>query len=331
VTLSRLDGICPAVFVTYTDASCCELDERAYKAHIRYLSEHALGALVVGGHAGEIPALTLDEQIQLIGWAREASEDRIPVVGGIVSDSTREAIRQGRAVREAGASAVMITPPSIPGWNGAADARYYVKHFGAFEEHVGLPIVLIGAPAPEFGTAYFIGADSMREIVRDVPSIIAVKITSSWNLGAFVRTRQIIKEIRDVSCLQAGAQNTFGTFLYGADGNLSGATNFRPDDDVAILAAVKSGDLEHARSLADSWNAVTDVMYGMQRGLPVVPFHYRYKVVAWLMGIIERPHMRLPQLPPPLAEITMLRDALVAAGKPVVREAQEIGLASPFA
>ncbi len=328
MTLKRMDGICPAVFVIYTDSTCRTIDEQAYRAHIRFLAEHDLGALVIGGHAGEIPALTLEEQVQLIGWARE--ECQIPICGGIVTDSTREAIRQGRAVKAAGASAVMITPPAIPGWSGAnvSDAKYYIHHFNAFEEHVGLPITLIGAPAPEFGTAYYISPDSMREIVRNVESIIAVKITSSWNLGAFLRIRDAVKETRDISFLQAGAQNTFGTFLYGADGNLSGATNFRPADDVEILRAIRAGELEHARELADSWNRVTDVMYGMQVGLPVVPFHYRYKVVAWLMGIIDRPHMRLPQLPPPLNEIEMLRDALIQSGKPVAREAEEIEIAS---
>jgi 4-hydroxy-tetrahydrodipicolinate synthase len=326
--LKRMDGICPAVFVIYTDATCRTIDEQAYRAHIRFLAEHDLGSLVIGGHAGEIPALTLEEQVQLIGWAREECQDRIPVCGGIVTDSTREAIRQGLAVKQAGAAAVMITPPAIPGWNGTTDARYYIKHLGAFEEHVGLPITLIGAPAPEFGTAYYIAPDSMREIVRSVESIIAVKVTSSWNLGAFLRIRDAVKEARDISFLQAGAQNTFGTFLYGADGNLSGATNFRPGDDVEILRAIRAGELEHARTLADSWNRVTDVMYGMQVGLPVVPFHYRYKVVAWLMGIIDRPHMRLPQLPPPLHEIEMLRDALLACEKPVVREAEELEVAS---
>ena len=330
MTLERLDGICPAVFTIWTDETCRELDEDAYKDHLRFLTRYPLGALVVGGHASEIPAQSDEEKVRIIRIAKDIAGDKMPIVAGICSDSTREAIKQGKEARDAGADAVMITPPSIPGWT-TADPVYMIRHFGAFEEHARLPIVLIGAPAPEFGTVYHLSPNAIADIVRAVPSIIAVKITSSWNLGAFVRARRAIKEVRDISCLQAGAQNTFGTFVYGADGNLSGATNFRPDDDVQILADVKAGRLDEARRLADSWNEVTDVMYGMQVGLPVVPFHYRYKVVAWLMGMLPRPHMRLPQLPPPLHEIELLREALLRAEKRVVREAQEIAVASPLA
>lgn len=327
-TITKIDGICPAVFTIYKDETCREVDLDAYRGHLERLAERDLGALILGGHAGEIPALTASEKVTMLRLARDVARDRMPVVGGIVADSTAEAIRQGHEAKEAGAQGVLFTPPSIPGWNTATDVRFLVEHFGAFEREVGLPIIIFGAPNPAYGGMFNVSPSTIAEIVRSVPSVVACKITADWHLGSMLRVVRAIKDVRDIGCLKAGASNTFGSFLYGATGNLSGAANFRADDDIEMLRLVQAGELEQARVISDSWNRVTDIIYGAEAGLPVVYFHYRYKIVAWLMGAIERPEMRRPQLPPPLAEVEMLRDALLEAGKPVVREARELRIAS---
>jgi dihydrodipicolinate synthase/N-acetylneuraminate lyase len=132
-----------------------------------------------------------------------------------------------------------------------------------------------------------------------------------------------MREARDIGCLKAGGQAQFAHYAYGADGSLSGGTNFAPADDVAVLRLVKEGKLNEAKALSDSWMPVYDAIYGTQVGLPVVYFHYRYKLTAWLTGVIDNPHMRLPQLPPAVADILVLRDALLRAGKPVVRNVKD--------
>jgi 4-hydroxy-tetrahydrodipicolinate synthase len=326
--IEKIDGICPAVFTIYTDETCREVDMEAYRAHLEHLAKFDLGALILGGHAGEIPALTSQEKGDMLRLARDVTGDRMPVFGGIVADSTAEAIRQGQEARDAGAQGVLFTPPSIPGWNTATDTRWLVEHLGAFEREVGLPIIIFGAPNPAYGGMFNVAPATIAEMVRSIPSIVACKITSDWNTGSLVRVVRAIQAVRDIGCLKAGAANSFGSFLYGADGNLSGAANFRQADDIEILEAVRSGDYERAKELSDSWNEITDIIYGFEAGLPVVYFHYRYKLVAWLMGAIERPEMRRPQLPPPLPEVELLREALIRAGKPVVREAREIAIAA---
>ena len=82
------------------------------------------------------------------------------------------------------------------------------------------------------------------------------------------------------------------------------------------LAGDGGGDAEKRAQMLSA-------MYKAGVGLPVVYFHYRYKLTAWLTGVIESPHMRLPQLPPPVADILVLRDALLRAGKPVVRNVKD--------
>jgi 4-hydroxy-tetrahydrodipicolinate synthase len=315
--LMKISGICPATFVLYTDETCRTIDERAQRAHFRELAKHDLGALVIGGHAGEILCLDPEERALVISIAKEEAQGRMPVVGGIAGDSTADCIRQGREALAAGADAVLFTTPAIPGWKNEID--FYLRHYGAVEEAVGIPIIMFASPSDRYGHQYMMTPDMAKAMVKHLPSVIGAKITAQWDIGGFMRIARAMREARDVGCLKAGGQAQFAHYAYGADGSLSGGTNFAPADDVAVLKLVKEGKLAEAKALSDSWMPVYDAIYGSQVGLPVVYFHYRYKLVAWLTGVIENPHMRLPQLPPPVEDILVLRDALLRAGKPVVR------------
>ena len=81
--------------------------------------------------------------------------------------------------------------------------------------------------------------------------------------------------------------------------------------------------LAKAKEIDDRVRPVTDIIYGYRVGLPVTHFHYRYKVAAWLIGLIARPHIRLPQMAIPLKEVKMLREAMIKSGLPMVREAEQ--------
>ena len=314
--LNKMEGVCPATFVLYEDETCRTIDESAQRLHYGKLLEHDIGALVIGGHAGEIASLTAEERAVLIGLAKEEAKGRVPVVGGVVTDATADAVRQTREQQQAGADAVMVTAPCIPGWRN--EVEFLLHHYGAIED-VGLPLVLFGSPSPLFGPQYTLSPDMVRTLVEELTSVVAVKITSQWDIGGFVRLANAIKQVRDIGCLEAGGQAQFAHYVYGADGCLSGGTNFGLGEDVETYKLSREGRYKEAKELSDSWLGVYNVIYGTEVGLPVVHFHYRYKVVAWLMGIIDNPHMRLPQLPPTIEQINMLRDALLSAGKSMIR------------
>ena len=113
--LKKMEGVCPATFVLYTDETCRTIDETAQRAHYRKLLEHDIGAIVIGGHAGEIVSIDADERALLIGIAKEEAKGRVPVVGGVVADGTADAVRQTREQQEAGADAVLGDLPEYPG------------------------------------------------------------------------------------------------------------------------------------------------------------------------------------------------------------------------
>ncbi len=324
--LRKLEGVIPSACIVFTDESCRRLDEDATRKQFRYLLKHEIGALVVGGHAGEVECLDPDERKTVLRIAKEEAKGKVPVVGGIVADSTREAIRMGLEAKEAGADAVLFCPPTIIGYDRETGGNFYVEHYAKFDEEVDLPIIMFGSPslARTAGT-YNILPKTFKAIAERVENVVACKITARWDIGAFRSTVRALKEVRDISCLFAGSSNMFVALMYGADGNLSGDGNYRAAEDIDIYKAVKNNDLVKAKAIQDRLSFLTDFVKD-GRNSPTY-FHYRYKVVTWLMGLIPRPHMRLPQLPPPLEEIRFIREALVRAGMPVAREAEALAIA----
>lgn len=325
--LRKIDGVCPAVVVPYTDAGCEVIDEDGFRKLVARLLGHDIGALVVGAHASEIPAQTMDERARLIEIAQEESQGRVPVVGGVTGDSTDEAIRAGLCAKHAGADAVLFTPPSIPAWTTLTDADVLVNHYRRFDDAVDIPIIMFAAPLPMFGNQFYLTPQTAARLVDAVENIVACKISAEWEIGGFIRVTRAIKEVRDIGSLHAGGACQFGSYLYGSDGILSGGSNFSCADDVAVMKAVRDGDLARAREVSDRWNEVWDVVYGYQIGTPTVYFHYRYKLATWFMGFIDEPYMRAPQLLPPADDIERLHQALVRAGQEPVHEPNELALA----
>jgi 4-hydroxy-tetrahydrodipicolinate synthase len=316
---TKIDGVLPALVVPYTDESCNTIDEVGFRRLVSRLLEHEIGGLVVGAHASEIAYLDRDERRALIAIAAEEAQGRVPVVGGVTSDSTREAIQQGLDAKEAGADAVLFTPPSIPAWTTLTDADLLVGHYRAFDEAVDIPIIMFAAPLPMFGNQFYLTPATAARVVEAVENVVGCKISAEWEIGGFMRVTKAVKSVRDIGCLHAGGAAQFASYLYGSDGILSGGSNFSIADDVAVRRLVQEGDLTRARACSDAWNPVWDVVYGYQIGTPVVYFHYRYKLATWMLGHIDQPYMRLPQRMPPADDLQLLYDALVEAGQQPVR------------
>ena len=129
--------------------------------------------------------------------------------------------------------------------------------------------------------------DMARALVKSLQSVIGMKITAQWDIGGFIRIASAMKEVRNVGALKAGGQAQYAHYAYGCDGSLSGGSNFSTADDIAVRQLVIDGKHAEAQQLSDSWMPVYNAIYGTQVGLPVVYFHFRYKLTAWLSGVIE--------------------------------------------
>ena len=105
----RIFGIVPPMTTPFRPDDT--LDEDALRAETRYLVDTArVHGLAVGGSTGEGHAMTGDEVRRATAIVVEAARGRVPVITGIITDSTASAIERGRAVRDLGVTALQVTP-----------------------------------------------------------------------------------------------------------------------------------------------------------------------------------------------------------------------------
>ncbi len=327
----ELKGIIPSPPVVYTDATCRSVDYDATREHLRFLMSHDISGLCVGGHAGETECLTMDERLGVIRVAREVTGGRVPILGGVVADSTWSAIDQTLVQKEAGVDAVLVCPPNIVGWDAATADAMLVAHFGAIDREGQLPFVIYGGPGD--GSSCRQLPATLTKVAIDCEHLVAWKIAvrgvaaGENSFAACVEALRKAKAVtgRHVAALIAGDANLYGALEVGADGTINACESVRVDDNTAMYSAFVKGDRATAQQIQERGKALSDIIYGIRIGRSFTYFHYRFKIASWMLGYISNPYMRLPQVPPPAEEIRMIHEALIAAGKTPVHRPEEFG------
>ena len=190
-------------------------------------------ALTVNGNTSEFYGLTFAEAERMQAEVPAIVAGRAKVVAGI-GRSVNEAVRLAARARADGADAVMVHQPPDPFVSPRGVAEY-VRRVG---EAAGLPVVLYLRNAG-------IG-DAAIAALTAIPGVVAVK-WASVDLMALARAIRAAPQIRFV-CGLAEPWAPPMTAL-GAQGFTSGLINVVPELSVAILAALRAGDMPRANAL----------------------------------------------------------------------------------
>ena len=77
-----------------------DVDEGAFRKQVNFLIETGVHGLAVGGSTGEGHTLSTKEATRLVRIAMTEAKGRVPVVAGIIVDSTQQAIERAEAVAD---------------------------------------------------------------------------------------------------------------------------------------------------------------------------------------------------------------------------------------
>lgn len=301
----RLDGILCANVTPFKQNY--DLDETGLRRLIRHIAGvKGIHAIVCNAGAGEGATLSRAERVRCIEIIGAEVGGRTAVVAGIEALSTREAIEQTRDAKDAGAAAVMLTPPHVYDWNATANPEFAVQYFRDIASAVDIPITIFHYPA---STPSGYAPETAVRIAREVDSVVAVKVASGANIRRYEQVLRGMRALsRHVSVL--ATSSLFQHFVTGADGALTGFANFAPEFCVNLFNAVKEGPLQRARELHEVNYALEAAIYKA----PNVYKHSRYKVAAYFAGLLDNMLVRAPQIPVPEGEVKLIRDAIEKLG-----------------
>ena len=299
----RFSGIMPANILPFrADLS---IDEPAYRRHIRWLCDTSgVTGIVANGHAAEVSSLSREERKRALAIALDEVAGACPLIAGVYSDGTQEAVELAKDAKSAGAAGVLVFPPTLFMWGAQAKPDMVIRHYSEVAA-VGLPIVVFEYP-PACGIGY--APETLAQLAQ-IPQVVAVKDWSSDIVAFEANLRAVRATGRPVAMLSSFTMSLMASFLLGADGAISGMGSVTADLQAELFDACAKGDLDGARRINDRLAPLVAVFYAP----PFVDMHNRMKEALVLLGRIPAAHVRPPLTPVGAAERDAIRRALAAS------------------
>lgn len=301
----RFAGMIPANLLPFTPDY--GIDEANYRRHLSWLAEvPGVTAITVNGHAAEVSSLTRDERRRALAIALDAVGARLPLITGIYTDNTLEAVELARDARAEGASGLLVFPPTLFMWGAQLRPEMPFRHFATIAEAVDLPMVVFQYP-PASGIGYT--PETLIKLT-EIPQVAAVKEWSN-DIVAFERNLRAIRSTgRPVAVLSSFTMSLLASFVLGADGAISGMGSVAADLQAELFAYVQQGDMLAAQQVNDRLEPLVRIFYAP----PFVDMHNRMKEALVLLGRIDQAVVRPPLQPVSDTERKQIATALGQAG-----------------
>lgn len=299
-----LAGIIPATVTPMRDTEQVDLD--AIPPYVERLVAAGSIGLAVNVDTGEGPHLTREERRQILETVVATVRGRCRVVAGIGGPSTRDAVANALIAREAGADALLVFP--VPAFlSTPLRTDVVVGYHQAIADAAALPIVLFQLQPALGGVLY---PPDVLDGLMAIPQVAAIK-EASFDPVRFLALRAHLAASGRRITLLTGNDNFIGeSFLLGAEGALLGFATLGTAEHVALLAAVRRGDVAGAQVLGARIQKLADVIFAP----PVADYRARTKEALRMLGWIDSAIVRPPLLPVDDADRARIRSALIEAG-----------------
>ena len=240
MSLAKFKGIFPPV-PTIVDKHG-DLDKKGMANLLDHLINNEADGVLILGSGGEFCHMPPKLRFEVAEFAVKHIKQRIPVMIGISSPSTKETIEYGQHAAQIGADAVLVVNPYYALLN--SEAIYH--HYKTVAENINIPILLYNFPAL---TGQDIGIDVITRLAKDVPNIIGLKDT----IDNISHTREVINQVHafrpDFIIFSGFDEYMLDTLILGGHGGIPATFNFAPKITKGIYKAFKQKDYETAFTL----------------------------------------------------------------------------------
>jgi 4-hydroxy-tetrahydrodipicolinate synthase len=266
--VDHVHGIIPIVYTPFdADGRIIEADVRALVDHLINAGAHGLAA--VGG-ASEALKMPVDERRWLAALVAEQAAGRVPIIVGVSTANTPDAVLLARHAADIGARAVFATPALY----GPVTARALHYHYSAIAD-AGVPVMVQDAEVS-------VTPAMMAHLVEKIPGVRYAKEEAQLESGH--RISEIIRLTEGRMTVLSGGSYLLDDLERGARGAIPGSIG------VADLARAydlwRAGDRAGARA---AYNHFTPLSF-FRRQFPLLAS----KEVLRRQGVFSAAHMREP-------------------------------------
>lgn len=268
-----LHGMISTVVTPFDDKD--QVDLELLRGEVKYLLDQGVTAICACGSTGEGQTLSLEESKAICEVVVDEVAGRVPVIGGVIQNSTAQAIRYSLALKAAGVDALQVTPVH---YVFAPSPEETIEHFRLVGEAADLPIVLYNVVPWAL-----VPVDTIEQM-SVAPHVVAVKQSG----GDIHLLADLLHRVRDRYTILAALDDLhYPAFVMGAHGALAAIPTVTPKLSVELWDAVQAGDHAEALKLHERiltvWRAIDGPnlpatlkaalqLQGREGGLPRKPF-----------------------------------------------------------
>jgi 4-hydroxy-tetrahydrodipicolinate synthase len=238
--MKKFSGIIPPVSSTFDRDG--NIDKTAMKAVADFLIKKGVNGLFYLGTGGEFSQMNAAQRMALAETAVAIVDKRVPVLIGVGSTSTDEAVKLARHAEACGADGIVAINPYY--WKVAP--RNLDDYYQQIARSVSLPVIIYNFPDL---TGQDLTPAIVKRLVLANDNIVGIKdtIDSVGHLRTMINT---VKAVRpDFSVFCGYDDHLLNTLLLGGDGAITASANFAPDLSVGIYRAWQQNDLATAATL----------------------------------------------------------------------------------
>lgn len=282
----KLEGIWTPIPTPLTKGG--KVDKDATRRLVDFHIASGIDGLLPLGTSGEFALLSRDERKALVSTVVEEANGSVPVVAGVSDPSIENVVQFSADSKEAGADAVMATPPY---YFTTTDEGHY-HHFKTISEAIDLPLLIYNIP--EWAHS-FVTPETVQRLAEE-KLVVGMKYTeyNFLNLLRFLRTSGT-----RIAIFAGSDAMAYSNLEFGGSGAIIGSANVAPKVASEIFDDYKKGDLDGARE-------------AQERLLPIIMALSVGKYPAALKEAMNLIGMPVGPLKEPLQSLSVVEKRIVA-------------------
>ena len=242
-----LHGILPPMTTPFDERGA--VVESAIREQVEFLLEAGAHGIVAGGSTGEGHTFSREDFVQVMEATASAVDGRAPLLGGLIVNSTREAVARAQLVRHLAIDALQVTPVH---YLFRPDDDATLAHFRTVAEETGRPVIIYNVIPWNY-----LPPALLHRILAEVPGVIGVKQSA----GDLKLLSDLLLDLPDGKLVFAAMDALlYSAFALGAQGAISALLAAAPRASLRLWQLVQAGDHTAARDLhwrlSRLWNAM---------------------------------------------------------------------------
>ncbi|HVB65110.1 MAG TPA: dihydrodipicolinate synthase family protein [Nitrolancea sp.] len=231
----ELRGIFPAMVTPFNRSG--DIDEEGLRSEVQVLLSAEVHGLAICSSIGEGHTLALEETVEVSRIVIDEAGGKVPVITGILGDSTRAVIRAAKELGELDVAALLIAPVHYrysPGELG------HIDFYREIDRATRIPVIVDNV------VPWNALSPKLLLSLEDVPQVIGVNQCTG---GLSALAELIALNDRQLKIFSAHDDLLYPALSLGVVGAISAIAAVLPDLCLKLWHAVEIGDHEAAREL----------------------------------------------------------------------------------